>query len=37
MVAFFISRPLRQAKRLSGVDLDLGSISATLSKNQVFQ
>ena len=41
MVAFFISwLPLtpyaREAKRLLGVDLDLGSISAAHSNNQVF-
>ena len=41
MVAFYISRLLltpyaHQAKRLLGVDLDLGSISAALSRNQVF-
>ena len=41
MVAFFISwLPLtpyaREAKRLLGVDLDLGSISAAPSNNQVF-
>ena len=40
-VAFFISwLPLtpyaREAKRLLGVDLDLGSISAAHSKNRVF-
>ena len=41
MVAFFVSwLPLtpyaREAKRLLGVDLDLGSISAAPSNNQVF-
>ena len=41
MVACFISRLLltpyaHQAKRLLGVELDLGSISAALSKNQFF-